>query len=419
MTRTVDFFDVRGIPVANIYNDSKMAFFGVVVLAGSNYETPNIAGISHYGEHIFFKGTKKRDWKRITQDFAKLGASNNAYTSNTEVVYHATVPDINRSATIELLLDMVFNSVFPSEEIERERGVILEEIKMYEDDPTYYFLGRLGSTLLCWEKGHDTVGVPETVKAINRDDIIGYLETKTSPENMMFVFCGNCTSDQLREDIEAGIPSEHPYLVSKPRNTVSDEFFRPEILTSSEKFVMSITKGDIQQSNISMDTQALSIFDPRAQAANVLRRAVGGGMYSKLFARIREELGLCYSVGLSMYPIAYPDYMMYHLYGFLAPENVDLFMEEAEKVLSDVVQNGIDEDLFTCAKTDYMSDIIRRTETSCGRGMYFLSRYLEGRRDDVDDIVRAASDVSMKEVNELAGELLGEPKHNWSVMNPA
>ena len=113
-----DFFEVNGIKVANIHNNSDIVLFGIATLAGSNYETPEIAGIAHIAEHMFFKGTNKRDWKQISHEMAKLGVNNNAYTSSNEVFYHTTCPKENTGPVIELMLDMLFNSTIPEEELE-------------------------------------------------------------------------------------------------------------------------------------------------------------------------------------------------------------------------------------------------------------------------------------------------------------
>ena len=153
----IDIFNVNGLRVANIFSNSDIAFFGIAVLGGSNYETPEVAGISHFSEHIFFKGTKKRNWNKINQEFAKLGANNNAYTSNVEVLYHATCPKENIPAIIDLMTDMFFNSTFPKAEIEKERQVIKEEKKMYQDNPQYAFNSIMGEKFFQWEVGHDTI----------------------------------------------------------------------------------------------------------------------------------------------------------------------------------------------------------------------------------------------------------------------
>ena len=177
-----DFFEVNGIKVANIHNDSDIALFGIGVEVGSKYEKPEIAGISHFAEHMFFKGTEKRDWRQINAEFAKLGVSNNAYTSNNEVFYHTTCPKSNIESVIDLMLDMFFNSTIPEEELEKERGVIAEEKKMYDDDHRSAFQDAIGNNLMVWDKGHATIGTFETIANIKREQFIKFLDLKVESD---------------------------------------------------------------------------------------------------------------------------------------------------------------------------------------------------------------------------------------------
>jgi predicted Zn-dependent peptidase len=208
----IDMFKVRGINVANIHNSSGIAFFGISCLAGSNYETPKVAGISHFSEHMFFKGSEKRNWKQINEEFAKLGVSNNAYTSNTEVLYHATCPKENIEKVIALMTDMFFNSTIPKDEMEKERMVITEEKKMYEDDHKSAFSNAIGKNMFSWNVGHDTIGTFDTIKSISREQIFQYLKDKINLDNFIFVCSGDIKSEDLKQYIESNIPAKHDYL---------------------------------------------------------------------------------------------------------------------------------------------------------------------------------------------------------------
>ena len=173
---STEFFEINGIKVANIKNSSENALFGIATISGSNYETPKIAGISHFTEHMMFKGTKTRNWNDINMEFAKLGVNNNAYTSNNEVFYHTTCPKENVEPVIDLMLDMLFNSTVPAEEFEKERNVIMEEKKMYDDNPSFAFDAAIGEKLIVWDKGHDVIGEFETLQSLTREDLLGFLK---------------------------------------------------------------------------------------------------------------------------------------------------------------------------------------------------------------------------------------------------
>ena len=415
----IDIFKVRGVNVANIHNESGIAFFGIAVLAGSNYETPNIAGISHFSEHLFFKGTEKRNWRQINEEFAKLGVNNNAYTSNTEVLYHANCPKENVEKVIALMSDMFFNSTIPANEMEKERTVILEEKKMYDDDPRSSFSNAIGTNMLSWNVGHETIGTSDTIKSISRNEVFQYLKEKTNLDNFAFICAGDIDSIDLARYIESNLPENHDYLRKGNGLHTLDttEIWKKSVLESNDKIKFLMERENITQSNIYMMFDALSIDDPMYYTESVLYEALGGGMYSLLFSKIREELGLCYSVGLYASPLAYPTKRIGNLYGYTSPENVDKFMLESEKVLKDVIDNGIDQNIFECAKTDYLSSVLRQTETSAGKAMYLNKRILIYKDASIEASINKIRLVKREDCNELAKKVLRNQYH-WAIMNP-
>jgi len=413
---STEFFEVNGIKVANIKNESDITFFGISVLAGSNYEVPKNAGISHFAEHLFFKGTETRNWQQINEEFAKLGVYNNAYTSDNDVLYYSSCPQENLKSVIDLMLDMFFHSTIPEEELEKERGVITEEKKMYEDDPKSAFASAIGNDFFSWDKGHDIIGTFETIKSISRSDVINFLEDKINLSNVIFICCGNVDSEDLKKYISKNIPSEHPYLKEGTKNIVSDEFWS-DAIERPGKIKLTVERENITQANISMLTQGLPSDDDLHYESIIVYETLGGGMYSKLFARIREELGLCYSVGMYNATIAYPRYTMTDLYGYTAPENVDLFIEESEKVIQDTIENGLDDNIFECAKTQLIASLLRRTETSTGRAMFFTQKYLDGKEMNLNEIIEKTRGIKKETCNEVISSILEVP-FNWAIMIP-
>ncbi len=410
-------FKVNGITVANIKNDSENVFFGITVLAGSNYEAPEIAGISHFAEHLAFKGTKTRNWKQINESIAKLGVSNNAYTSNNEVIYFGTFPKDNTEKVIEIALDMFFNSTLPEEEMEKERNVILEEKNMYEDNPKYAFENRVGNNFFIWSLGHDTIGTVETIKSITREQVIDYLRQKTNLENLVFICSGNVDSNDLKRYIEKNVPSQHPYL----RNDIGihnlPNGLWTDIVNKPEKVKYLYERENIEQSTVYMMVQGLSNEDVMYHTSQVLYEAIGGGMYSYLFSRIREELGLCYSVGVSNMCMSYPDRNITNTYGFTSPKNVDLFMEETEKIIRGIMKNGINQDIFECAKTDHLASTLRGTETSTGKAFYLVKKLLFQKKGSLEESLEKIRAVKIEDCNGLA-EAIFSKNWNWAIMNP-
>jgi len=416
---STEIFEVNGVKIANIKSDSEISFFGIAVLAGSNYESPNIAGIAHVIEHMAFKGTSSRSWQQINSEFARFGISQNAYTSSSEVLYFASCPKENIGKTINLLIDMFFNSTFPNDEIEKERNVIIEEKKMYDDDPKASFNEVLGEQFFTWSMGHRTIGTFDTIKSINRRQMMDYLRDKISLENIVFICSGDIETEDLKKYLKKNIPSSHPYLKHTKLNEVADndKLWNIDVIGKKSKIKFIMEKENITQSVVTMMINCLPNDDKYSQHASIIREACGGGMYSYLYENVREKLGLCYSVGMYEASMSYPDNKVMALYGFLSPNNVNLFIEECEKVLKKVIKNGLDEKIFECAKADYLSSILRQTETSTGKAMFLTKRLLYYKEGNLEDVIKKIRAVKLKDCNKIIDELLDVP-YNWAVMNP-
>ena len=410
---------INGINIANIKSESDNTYLGIACLSGSNYESPNVAGISHYIEHCHFKQTKTRTWQQINSEFAKNGCCQNAYTSNTEVIYFATCPKDNLAKVINLMTDMFFNSTFPKDEIEKERNVIIEEKKMYDDDPKAYFNEVLGEQFFTWSMGHRTIGTDDTIKSINREQMMDYLKNKISLENMVFICSGNVETSDLKKYLKKNIPSSHPYLKHTSLNVVKDSssLWNLDVINKSSKIKFLLEKENITQSSAIMMINGLPNDHKYSHHASIVKEAVGGGMFSILFENIREKLGLCYAVGMYESYMSYPDNKIQALYGYLSPNNVDLFIEECEKVLRKLIKNGLDKDLFQCAKTDYLSSILRSTETSTGKAMFLAKKLLVYKEGNLEDSLKKIRAVKLNDCNKIIEQLF-DVQYNWAVMNP-
>ena len=415
---STEIFEVNGVTVANVKNKSGIALFGIAVRAGSNYETPDIAGISHFAEHMFFKRTKTRNWRQINEEFAKLGVNNNAYTDNTEVFYHTTCPKENMSKVIALMMDMFFNSTYPEDELEKERGVIMEEKKMYDDDHRAFFSSQIGDNFFVWHLGHETIGTAETIASISREQIVDYLNQKVSLDNLIFICCGDIDSNDLRKYLEDNMPTNHPYIDPKRVgvNGMSDGLWTG-FTDKSDKIKLIVEREGVTQATIHSINDNLPSSDPLYHHSNILTEALGGGMYSLLFSRIREELGLCYSVGCFGNFMSYPDKRTFNIYSSVATKNVQKYIDEVEKVIEDVVKNGISKDIFECAKTDNFSSVLRATETSAGLSMFMVSKILTRRNASIEDTLDKIRAVDLDGCNQLAKKMFSKPR-NWAVMIP-
>jgi predicted Zn-dependent peptidase len=413
----VDFFEVNGFRVANIHVEGGLSCFGIAVLSGCQYEEPSISGIAHFTEHMFFKGTTSKSWYDINRLFGRLGAKQNAYTSNNEVVYYAGFPNECAGGVIEVMMDMFFNSSIPEDELEKERKVIIEEKKRSSDDPISHFYDEISSNFFAWNRGHPTLGTMESISAISRDDIMKYMEKHSNFSNVMFIFVGDCTDFALARYVHDNIPIDHPYSRQGKRNEV-DGLIWSDLNSTPGMIKMEFTRDNMTQSNVALMFDGLQYGHPLQYALRILIKAIGGGMYSKLFTRIREELGLCYSVWMSYDYLTFPDVQILNVGGGMSPKNVRRFIDEVEVILTDVAKNGIDEDLFRCARMDMISSILMSTESSMGKLSIFTKPYLFGIPNTLETLLEGIRNVTVNDCNEVAKMVLLAP-HNWAIMNPS
>ena len=267
---------------------SAMLFVG----AGSRYETREVAGTAHFLEHLFFKGTPRRPTTlQIATEIDSLGCRFNAFTSEEYPAYYVKGAADYTEQAVDVIADMLRNALIPAEEVERERGVVLEEMKMYEDNPqakVYQLIGRAiyGDTPLGW----GVIGFPEVIKGVSRDEVVAYRKRFYAPGRMTLVIAGNVTHELNRSLAErhfADLPAQDldpalPGTFSPPTN--------------------EHTERDIQQANVCLALPGLSHSDPEEDviAARMMSAIFGGSMSSRLFISVRERQGLCYSVSSSL-----------------------------------------------------------------------------------------------------------------------
>ncbi|MFW5803784.1 MAG: M16 family metallopeptidase [bacterium] len=413
----VDFFNVNGIKCVNIKNDSPIAVFGIGVWSGSNFETPELAGIAHFTEHMFFKGTKKRTWRDINMEFAKLSVSNNAYTDNDNVFYHTTCPKENIKPVIDLTMDMFFNASIPEIELEKEREVIKEEKRSYMDNPHYAFGDEIGDVFFTWEKGHSGLGTFDTINSITREDIIKYMEKHNHTENVLFICTGDINTNDLKKYIGDNMPLTHPFLRKGKMNATSDKLWS-DVINKKDKIKHVYRRDNIQQSSVSMLMNGINPTDPKYFEVRTVLNALGNGMYSKLFTKIREELGLCYSVGARSFSMEYPHHTVHEIYGYTSPTQIELFIEESENILLDVKTNGLDQNIFECAKADLLGTYCRTFETSYGITSRLLRPYMTGDTKILPDYISLIRNIKLKDCNEMVERICNQ-KYNWTVMLPS
>jgi predicted Zn-dependent peptidase len=267
---------------------SAMLFVG----AGSRYENRDVAGTAHFLEHLFFKGTPRRPTTlEIATEIDSLGCRFNAFTSEEYTAYYVKGAADYTEQAVDVIADMLRNALIPADEVERERGVVLEEMKMYEDNPqakVHQLIGRAiyGDTPLGW----GVIGFPEVIKRVSRDEIVAYRRRFYAPGRMTLVIAGNVTH-------ELNLRLARQHFAELPRqdlDTAVPGMFNPPTNEHAER--------DIQQANVCLALPCLSHAQPERDvvAARMMSAMFGGSMSSRLFISVRERQGLCYSVSSSL-----------------------------------------------------------------------------------------------------------------------
>lgn len=269
-------------------SDSLVTTVLVLVEAGSKYETKEINGLSHFLEHMCFKGTEKRPRSiDIASELDAIGAVSNAFTSMEYTGYFAKAEPRHFDKILDIVSDIYLEPVFNAKEIEKERGVIIEEINMYEDLPMRR-VHELFTHLLYGDQpaGWDIAGRKEVIKKVNRDDFIKYRQNHYLANSTLVVVAGNFKEDEAIEKIKKIFASIKIGDKAGKVKTIEQQD-RPEIL---------LKKKDSDQTHLVLGVRAYDIFDKRKYALEVLAEVLGGGMSSRLFQRIREEMGAAYYV---------------------------------------------------------------------------------------------------------------------------
>ena len=268
--------------------NTKTAAVLVLVGTGSKYETKDINGISHFLEHMFFKGTKKRSsTMKIVEPLDQIGGHYNAFTSQEYTGYWAKVDASHLDLALDWVSDIYINSLFNVKEINRERGTILQEINMILDIPMNY-VGYLWLKLLYGDQpaGWDIAGTENTVKNIQRNDFINYLKNHYSAKNTVIAVAGNIKQEETINKIKKYFQKINKYKI-KDKLLVEEKQNKPQTL---------IHYKDTDQTHLILGARAYNMFHPDRYALSILGDILGGYMSSRLFISVRERQGLAYYI---------------------------------------------------------------------------------------------------------------------------
>jgi len=375
--------------------DVASATVGFWVGTGSRDEAPELAGASHFLEHLLFKGTPTRTAAAIAEDVDALGGDMNAFTTKEYTAFYVRLLADSLDLGLDILSDVMWDPAFRPDEVEAERQVILEEILMHSDEPSDLVHDRLlegaypGHPL-----GRDVLGDEGTIEAMSRDDIRGFFSTHYRPGNMVVSVAGAIDHDRVAEGLEArfaGSTGGSPPRRSEPGPSRAGTI---------------VTRRPTEQAHLVVGLATPGRHDEDRFSLAVLDHILGGGLSSRLFQEIRERRGLAYSV--YSYRATFEDTGMLALYAGTAPakarEVLDIMMDEVHKVAAE----GVTERELAVAKSHIRGETALSLEDSAARmSRVARSLLLHGEVMTVDELIARVEAVTTDDVHAVARRVLG------------
>ncbi|WP_405794167.1 M16 family metallopeptidase [Streptomyces sp. NBC_01506] len=391
----------------------RSATFGIWVQVGSRDETPTLNGATHYLEHLLFKGTKKRSALDISSAIDAVGGEMNAFTAKEYTCYYARVLDTDLPLAIDIVCDMLTGSLIEAADVDAERGVILEEIAMTEDDPgdcvhDLFSHTMLGDTPL----GRPVLGTVDTVNALDRGRIARFYKKHYDPTHLVVAAAGNVDHAtvvrQVRRAFEkAGALSDADAVPVAPREG------RRDLRTAGR---VDLLDRKTEQAHVVLGMPGLSRTDERRWALGVLSTALGGGMSSRLFQEVREKRGLAYSV--YSYTSGFADCGLFGVYAGCRPGQVHDVLKICRDGLDQVASRGLsDEEIGRAVGQLSGSTVLGLEDTGALMNRIGKSELCWGTQMSVDDMLARIAAVTPDDVRAVARDVLGQ-RPSLSVIGP-
>lgn len=371
------------------------AALGIWVRAGASDEWDEVSGVSHFIEHMMFKGTKNRTAKQIAEDVDKIGGVFNAFTGKEATCYYIKTLSSNICRGAEILLDMLTGSKFDQEEMDRERQVICEEIKMVKDTPdddVYDTISELvagGNPL-----GRSILGTPESLAGIDRSRLVDYRDQMYARDSIVVAVAGNFDEEAIEAIFEDRLTS------------LRDKKPKKEIQLKPYQQSFNVKVRDIEQTHICLATPGIALDDPRYYAFVLLNSIFGGSMSSRLFQNIREQKGLAYSVCSMNLFSSY--WGFFSIYAGVSPEKAEEALDAIHYELDTLRKSGVTEEELAMAKEQMKSSYIFGLESvnsrmfSIGKNKLLLDRvYAE------EEVLSSFDRVTREDIREVA-EMIGD-----------
>lgn len=385
----------------------KSATIGIWVGTGSRNETSQNLGVSHFIEHLLFKGTESRSAKELAETVDAVGGQLNAFTAKEYTCYYIKVIGKHIPLAMELLSDMLFHSKFNPADIEKEREVVLEEIYMYEDSPDEMVHDLYMETV--WPNhplGRSILGTIDSIGQTDEKIIHGYYQQYYVPSNMVLAGAGNISHQDL-----VGLANKYfgRYAGMYTKQPISLPDFRGEVF---------VRNRETEQMHICLGTKGLPFDDEHAYTLNVLNAILGGGLSSRLFQSIREERGLAYSV--YSYLSSYQDAGLFTVYAGTRPANAEEVVALMQSEMKKLRDQGISEVELARAKEYIKGNLLLGLENTSSRMSRLGKLELTlNNMISIEEVISRVENVTAQNINELAHRLFIADKTCITALGPS
>lgn len=384
----------------------KSVTLGVWVGTGSRFEKEDNHGVSHFIEHLMFKGTTRRSAKDIAEMVDAVGGQLNAFTAKECTCYYLKVLDSHAELAMDILSDMLLKSKFAEEDIERERQVVIEEVHMYEDSPEELVHDLYLDTV--WPihpLGRNILGTTDSIERFNRKSVLEYYQNFYTPDNVVIAAAGNITHEQL---VELTMRYFGELKGKKRKFTITTPHYTP---------TRTVIGKDSEQVHICLGTMSVPQDDPLLYPTYLFSNILGGGISSRLFQAIREERGLAYSI--YSYQNSYKDAGLLTIYAGTRPGNVSQVLALVIEILREFKSKGITEQELVKAREQIKGSLLLGLESSSsrmsriGKMEVTLEKFIT-----LDEVVSKIDRVSLHDVNQLIEQMLVAEKLSFTALGP-
>ena len=378
--------------------------FGIFVKTGAKNELSGEEGVSHLLEHMMFKGTKTKSAKDISEIIDNEGGIINAYTGKENTVYYVQMLSNRLKEGIEVLTDMFLNSTFSEENLEKEKNVVIEEIRMYDDIPEEIVHDRNTALVIDGVQGNIVLGSEKSIREMTREKLVKYFKEQYRPENIVISIAGNFSYEDISEILNNGLGTIENISPEREYNGAM------EIRSIENK----ITK-DTNQIHLCFNTKGCSLTSDMRYEVAIISNTLAGNMSSRLFQKIREDRGLAYSV--FSYTSSFEEGGLFTVYAGTTKKDYKEVLEIIENEFEDIKENGITEYELQKSKNQFLSAVTFGLESSKGRMNRMANSYLLYKEiKSLDEILDQIEKITVEDIKKAAQEMFDKKYYSKTIL---